>query len=380
MCEKMVLGLNQKGHDVSVLASSYGSSRPSFLHAAHRKLHYLEEKYRNPFQRRFMQLQHAYLGCRNSVIARRLIEELSPDAVLLWNLEGVSSQVYFGISDLDIPLVWVLGSHWLAHDKAEFDEPVSFLKRYYRLGMLGFNALNEIRLEQSIFVSHSLAQSYKKVGFEIEGSVIIPNGVQESQIGARKEIEDDDIARGLQIVYVGRIEPEKGIDIAVEALHIILEEYHIPDVSLTLVGIGEPEYISALEQSASQKGLNDSVIFAGFLEHDQLMDKYAEYDVLILPTLQFEGFGLTLIEAMSQGLPVIASDIGGPKDIVEHGKNGYLVTPGDAGALAGQLLALWEERHKLPELGKAAIDTIREKFTAEQMINNYEDFIEAAVA
>jgi glycosyltransferase involved in cell wall biosynthesis len=156
-------------------------------------------------------------------------------------------------------------------------------------------------------------------------------------------------------LYVGRVSPEKGVHVLLEAFEIILRQY--PDASLTIVGpewIPPREYLADLcldrrvvegfahfyEGSYTEK-LKDNlspeaakrVTFAGLIPHRDVPVYYANADIFISPSF-YESFGMSVIEAMAEGLPVVAVAGGALPDLISDGSNGLLVGPSNPGALA----------------------------------------------
>ena len=124
---------------------------------------------------------------------------------------------------------------------------------------------------------------------------------------------------------VGRIEAQKGQHIVVEAFAQLVEQGY--DVQLLIVGettLGEPQhqaYLSKLRQTIDEKNLNQKVIFTGFCAH--VGEIVQALDVLVLAT-EHETFGMVLVEAMQAGICVVASNAGGPTEIIDHRQNGLL--------------------------------------------------------
>lgn len=134
------------------------------------------------------------------------------------------------------------------------------------------------------------------------------------------------------IVYVGRLSPEKGVSVLLRAIA------KIPELELSIIGNGAQE--SELRELAIQMGISQRVSFLGFHPWgDGLLDLIRSHHALVLPSLT-EGLPLVLLEAMSQGTPVIASSAGGMPELVTDGVNGLLAPPGDAEALANAVSRL----------------------------------------
>lgn len=169
------------------------------------------------------------------------------------------------------------------------------------------------------------------------------------------------------ILQLGRMVPRKGVDNVIEALGKLKRT--AKPVKLVIVG-GEceeleeetcPEY-ARLMNIVRQYDLESSVIFTGRKNRDELKYYYAAADVFIT-TPWYEPFGITPLEAMACGTPVIGSNVGGIKYSVADGQTGWLVPPHDADALAAKLNEVIEDSALLYQNGNNAIQRVNEHFT-----------------
>lgn len=136
----------------------------------------------------------------------------------------------------------------------------------------------------------------------------------------------------LRIVQVGRLVHEvKGQDLLLYALHKVLSDDHYRNTSVDFIGGGPSEaYLSALVNRLSLKG---HVFFQGERSRSWIYQQLSTYDLLVQPSLS-EGFGLTIVEGIAAGLPVIASDHAGPREILQQMPGSCLFRPGDVEELA----------------------------------------------
>ncbi len=162
------------------------------------------------------------------------------------------------------------------------------------------------------------------------------------------------------VLYVGRMQRTsrwKGVQVLVEAFARIAAD--APEARLRLVGDGDD--VPDLREQAAAAGLADRVELTGPLHGDDLVRAYQQACVVCLPSLtESESFGMTLVEAMACGRPVVASDVGGMPEVVRDGVDGLLVPPGDASALGDALLRLLDspdERERLGSNGRDAAET-----------------------
>lgn len=168
---------------------------------------------------------------------------------------------------------------------------------------------------------------------------IIPNGVDVGRFRPTGEPRDPN-----RVLFVGRPVARKGLTVLLKALPALLER--VPDVRLVIVG-------SAPGDVKVPKRLLSSVEVLGAVNGEALVSSMHTSSVLCAPSIGGESFGVVLVEAMAAGLPIVASDIPGYEAVVTSGKDGVLVPPGDANALAGALADLLLDHSRRAELSAA---------------------------
>ena len=167
---------------------------------------------------------------------------------------------------------------------------------------------------------------------------------------------------GFQVLFVGRLVERKGVKNLIDAVQ------RLPaDLRARLVVIGDGPEREGLEARVRDVALEGRVEIRGRVSDEELRAAYARSDVLVLPSIldargDTEGLGVVLLEAMSYGVPVVASDIGGITDIVEHDKSGLLVPPGDPAALAQALERVARDPALASRLGTAGEQRVRRAF------------------
>lgn len=156
------------------------------------------------------------------------------------------------------------------------------------------------------------------------------------------------------VLFVGRVVPAKGLDVLLRAMALV-------DVPLTIAGDGWSR--PAAERLAAELGIASRVRFTGWLSAEQLARVYREAQIVALPSLWPEPFGLVGLEAMAYARPVVASVTGGVRDWLEHGVTGLGVPPGDPAKLAEALGALVADRALGERMGRAGRSALERDFS-----------------
>jgi glycosyltransferase involved in cell wall biosynthesis len=186
-----------------------------------------------------------------------------------------------------------------------------------------------------------------ELGVDSDRIACIPNAVPAARGRVERVAAHESIGSGHVVGVVGRLCHEKGQVVFLEA--VARAAPAIPDAHFLIVGGGES--LAGLRTRARALGVANRVAFLGAREDARAL--MAELDLLVVPSLS-EGSPLVVLEALDVGVPVLASRVGGIPDQIEHGTNGILVSPGDAGALAGELARLLGTGHQLEHLAAGA--------------------------
>lgn len=178
-------------------------------------------------------------------------------------------------------------------------------------------------------------------------STVVPNGVDPACF-----FPSDVEKVPESLFFLGRLESRKGIDFLIRAIPRV--KAHLPDIRLFIGGEGNLRPF--LETFVRRQGLSKNVHLLGVIPDGDVNRWYNTVSAVVIPS-RFEGFGLTAIEAMAAGVPVVATDVDGLRDVVFDGDTGRLVPYGDAGALAEAVLSLLRD----PGAGKRFIEKGRER-------------------
>jgi len=226
----------------------------------------------------------------------------------------------------------------------------------------------------SEFTKREILQSYNLKASKIE---VIYNGVDVTKF---KPTENKDEAKrklGLSknpiILYVGRLYSRKGLPALLKAASLIARK--LSNVKLVISGkalFGEERKLRFL---AKKLGVERNVHFFGYFPDEKLPKLYQAADVFAFPSL-YENLPFALLEALSSGLPAVSTRIGGIPEIIQEGKNGFLIDPLDFNSLAEKIIYVLENPKLAFEIGLIARETVKRRFnlekTAEQVLKVYD--------
>ena len=198
---------------------------------------------------------------------------------------------------------------------------------------------------------------------------IVPNAIETDAFPAPERGRRDASRR---LLTVCRLIPRKGLDFLLAAMRQLGPE----GFSLRIVGTGE--LADALADAITADGLADCVTLAGYVPRDELHREYGTADAFVLPSLS-ESFGLVLLEAMSCGLPIVATRTGGIPELIHDGTQGFLAEPGNADELARAVRALFADDDRRWQIGQANATQVRTSHTwpaiAERTRQLYDDAV-----
>ncbi|HXQ19027.1 MAG TPA: glycosyltransferase [Acidimicrobiales bacterium] len=217
---------------------------------------------------------------------------------------------------------------------------------------------------------YELSVDRRRLGLVAHGLVDRAGGARPAAAGPR-----------VGLLFVGRLEPRKGVDVLLECAAGLLARHG--GLEITIAGDDSVPTLDGSTMRAhfertAPKDLRARVRFLGPVDDDALLSLYAACDIVVVPS-RFESFGLMLLEAMMFAKPVVASDVGGMREIVVDGETGRLVPAGDPDALAGALDDLLGQPELRRRLGAAGRRRYEERFSRGQMVDGVSRFYRSVV-
>jgi len=203
-------------------------------------------------------------------------------------------------------------------------------------------------------------------------SRIVPNGAPLDQISKDSCSMFDLTIRHGYILTVGHLIYRKGIDVLIEALKLAKDQGQI----MNLVVAGDGSQRQVFMRIAGEAGLSESIYFVGNKSHKEILELFKNCLFFVLAS-RAEGMPLVILEAMACGKAVVATNVDGIPEIVQHGRTGLLVPPENAQSLAEALITVYKNPKLREELGSHGKELASQEYSwqaiAEQYLNFYSE-------
>jgi glycosyltransferase involved in cell wall biosynthesis len=226
-----------------------------------------------------------------------------------------------------------------------------------------------------VVVSEYLEQLFQELGFPREKIVRIYNGVDlEKFAGARSGGLRAELGcpEGTRLVgMVANLRGPKGYEYFVQAARRVVDS--MPQTRFVAVGDIDRQILMRLSDLVDKLDLRDRFVFVGFREDVPAILR--DVDVFVLSSIS-EGFSLATVEAMAAGKPVVVTRCGGPEEVIDDGRTGFLVPPADPEALASRICELLADPERAAILGQNARAKVSSAFSMERMVHQYERLYE----
>lgn len=324
-CKETMDYLKEQGHEVNVLTSDYHTS-DSEEDNIHRNMHLIDYNQTSRIQKKLEE----YYNYKTVINA---IKTIKPDLVYFWSLRGIGLGVIEAATKQNIPKVFEIGDFWMYGYMQEGSRLKQKVKSF-----LPFLNHKSISITPTICVSEWVAQEMKNV-YKSDKTYVYPNAT----LVPRKKPSNN---KNIRFIFAGRIDEEKGLDLAIEALNKFATLHPTCSFSFDIYGNGEERYIDKCK--ALSEPIASMVNFKGKVQSKE--EIYSNASILLMPTRMREPFGLVLIEAMAHGCAVIATNAYGPAEIIDHGENGLLFEVENTNDLLTQIQKVYFDTNYLNKL------------------------------
>lgn len=315
-------------------------------------------------------------------IFESLLEKFSPDIVHFHNINGLSVGIIEIAAKKKIKTVMTLHDYWgichkntlikkegvICEKPGVCEECQAFISdnQWQKVPSIlrrDFITLQLSLVDEFISPSFYLANRYEKELSLGKSIRVIPNGIDISKF---KELTKCTSSK-VRFTYIGTLGRHKGIHIIIEALELLKD---INKIHFHFVGVGEQK--KWLEKTVAERNLSEHVSIWGKVENANIGKVLEKTDVLVLPSIWPENQPVTITEAMAAQKPVIASNIGGIPELVDHGKTGYLFEPGNPKALVSQMNKFISNPSLIEKFGEKGFSKIS-NFTFENQVKYIKD-------
>ena len=387
-CQQVISGLKQRGHKTLVLTSMHGTNNvPVEADGIHRAL-YLEMDlvpWRHSitfFSKRKAREKH------NVQVFEQVIEQFKPDIIFIWGMWNLPrslpafaearypDKTIYRFATYEPTLPSQHEVYWRKPGRKWYSRLLKGVLSHVALAMLAKEERQPLAFKHAICVSAATRNHLVKAGIPVENARIIHTGLEAQQYLRGEKEHASHKSQNLNLLYAGRIWPEKGVDTAIRALEKLVFARDLQNIKLSIVGSGSPEYEHFLRHLVDQTGLNDYVSFSAYVPAEEMPQLLQRFDVLLVPSIWQEPFSRIVLEGMISGLVVIATTTGGTTEILIDGENGLLFPPGDAEDLARKIVSLAGDPEMRRRLAMAGQKTVMEGFTMTKMIDAIEGYLE----
>ncbi|MBN4055672.1 glycosyltransferase family 4 protein [bacterium AH-315-K03] len=350
-CKDTVAYLCAKGHKITVLCGHEGVSDKcktfetgEYGEKIFRQLRYID--YKNPSF-----INKHIIEKYNFKTTNAHLHQYQPDIVYFWNMQSLSLAPVYAVQNAKVPRLFEMGDLW---PKAYVKPGLSHRCKRLLKRLIPYTVGGEFDFGPCIVVSDWLATELQQ-RFKAHDISVIGNG---TLVPKTTKINP---GGKLRFLFAGRVCKEKGVEQAIRAFSEIKCRRLALEMTLSVVGPTDEKYRKTLLALIEKLGLKSSVSL-----HQQVTDMqniYKNHDVLLMPTFTREPFGLVIIEAMAQGLVVIASNKYGPAEIIENETVGMLVDPENRIELNNAILTLVDNPALRLSIGEAAHRYVQKKYS-----------------
>lgn len=375
LCAQVRNALQERGHEIQLLTSNHGTRTASSVGpepGIHRELDLLYP-FDGPAGRG--RLRYARITRRNRRKTRRRLAEFRPDLVFAWSQLRLTLGATLAARDLGLPVAYTMNDEYPLSYLAD---PFGWLPRRltgYTLDRLLFRHLDVRRLDltHTVCISQSLKDRLVNGGLPLADAKVIHQGIPVDQFPSKKE--PGSVHDPIRLLFLGQLHPHKGVHTLMEAM-AILHTGTPGRFSLSIVGEGPVEYEGRLREMAAN--LDDSVTFFSKVDHGEVPPLYRDHDIFVFPSTSVEALGLTYLEAMASGLPVVGTAGGGHGEVLKDGHNALVFPEDDARALADALQRLYAEPELRRKIAVTGSREVHSGFDVTRYVDDIEAFLERA--
>lgn len=368
LCGQVVTRLHRQGHDMTVVTTKdYESSTIEVVDGV--RIHHCLEL-THPFHEPapFSRTGRMKTAAANLLATKRAILLEAPDVIFLWSQLRMTIGPSRAAEQSGVPVLYTFNDeHTAGYSPAAASLHPRRLASWFLDRTLFRSATHRgLRLSPATCISESLRSRLQAGGVPVDACRVLWQGIPIERFPMKSRAGS--LADRPRVMYAGQLHRYKGVHTLIEAVHRVVDLER--SVTLSIYGDGPPEYVAELQAQAGTGPAQ--VSFLGRAQQVELARAYREHDFLIFPSIWDEPFGLTHLEAMASGTPVVSTPNGGPGEFLVDGENALLFRAGDAAGLADRIIRLIRDDSLRWRLAVAGRTTVERDFTLDRYVASLE--------
>jgi glycosyltransferase involved in cell wall biosynthesis len=384
LCHQVVEELKKRGHHVSVLTSTYGLdfAPPGQEDFIERSLE-LTTSFPRPGE------NVGFVDFRLSTIEKVALLNMARtqdfiarhqegfDLVFGWCLNRLSLGSFFAARKQNIPIAYSVNDE---HPRQfRFTRTCNGVRDFLRLFAEKFffrhSTMRSLGNFPVTVISKALQKNIISHGLDLSHAQVIYQGIQVDSLPFRFNPRRSE--KDFKILYAGQISRAKGVHTIIKALGALKER--LPEAKLTIAGSGVPDYRQELDKLVEESDLKNQVNFIGKVPHEKLFELHYHNHCFVFSSEWEEPFGLTHLEAMALGNPVISTTTGGSKELIVDGDNALAYQAGNDQELAEAVFRLAQDDSLRRKLAFNARDYVQNHHSFSGYVDQLETFMQNAV-
>jgi glycogen(starch) synthase len=379
LCRQVVDHLANMGHSCSVLTSNYKSDREQDYvgEVMTRRWLHLNVPFGEPPT--VSRTRRMKVGGHNGAMMRKALKIEKPDIVYVWSQLRLTLGAALAAQRTGLPLAFNLNDEHLgSYVPVGFGvHPKKLIRFATDRSLFRQTTLAALNLESTTSISQCLKDRLQSAGVPVGSSEVIYQGIPIERFPC-KPLEEATEDGPIRILYAGQLHEYKGPHTLLEAAERANDRLNGRSISVSIAGAGDSEYVERLTKQS--ECMKVPVEFLGQVPHSRLPEIYREHQIFAFTSLWHEPFGLTHLEAMASGTPVMSTAIGGTAEFLRHEHNSLVFEPGNVEQMAQQIVELATNKERCLSLVKTARQMVEEQFTVQRYAEDLEKFLQRTLA
>jgi len=358
-----------------ILTSTHGLDEADSSYIEHQSNVYRRLQLYLPFSKtpHLFRRKRYFTGKKNYHITKSFIRKEKPDLIFVWSQLRLTVGSARAALDSGIPTAFTFNDEHVGEFMPnKFSFKVKGLFRYFIDNwLLPSITLKRMELSNTTCISRQLKTNLLKKMMPIENSNVIYQGIPIEKFPIKEN--PGEMHAPARVLYVGQLHSYKGVHNVINAVHIIARKKSAHYLSLSIVGTGTEKYQLELIKLANR---GDALVnFVGQVDHSHLPRLYREHDIFVFSSIWQEPFGLTHLEAMASGTPVISTADGGHGEFLVHDHNALIFEKENEEELARHIITMAEESALRQRLITTAREIVEKQFTLKGYVDRLEGFL-----